>query len=162
MVTSATGGFLAAHVGNGIAIAGSIYEILTLNSSTSISVSRDYNNAYPASATGQTGKIGGALGSPGFFALHATDGHVGHCKAGTYLVTSTNQNVAAGRPYLSSGVRVYGYTTTRLDYGATRPVIRASGVSSTTLAGVNNGTDSSTAVRPSSAVTTSPASSSDA
>src|SRR5579872_553978 len=90
-VTSATGGFTAAMVGNGINIAGVCYVIATRSSTNSITVDRTIG-----AASGQTANVGGALGSPGYCAGQAVTGNQIWIKAGTYTLTSSSANVSGG------------------------------------------------------------------
>jgi hypothetical protein len=121
-VTSATGGFTAAMVANGINIAGVCYMIATRSDTNTITIDRTVS-----SASGQTGKVGGALASPGFASGQATTSNQVWIKAGTYTLTSTSANVAGGKVSSPAGgadfpFRWEGYQTTRGDKG-TRPVI---------------------------------------
>jgi hypothetical protein len=153
VVTSASHNFVTADVGNIIHItAGTnwtagFYEIksVSLNAAT-----LDRACASVASPTGGTWNEGGALATPGqAFGAKNSAAQIGlsndiWIKSGTYLITSTTKNIAGGRcedSYNSNSpdggaetniARYTGYQTTRGD-GGTKPIIRASGISSTTL-----------------------------
>jgi len=157
-VTSASHNFVAADVGNIIQInsgtnwIAGFYEIKSVASNAA---TLDRACASVASPTNGTWHEGGALASPGmaFGAKNHTQGSttrngVGNdvwIKAGTYLITSATPNVSGGVPWdnynsnnSDGGVdwtniaRYRGYQTTRGDNG-TRPIIKASGISSTAL-----------------------------
>lgn len=131
-VTSATGGFTSAMIGNGINVAGSIRQITAVASTNSIAV-----DALIASATGQAAKVGGALASPGMAAGFTVGGNDVWMRGGTYPITSTTANVSGGRVVATGNVagnpsRWEGYATTRGDKG-TPPVLQASGISAVTV-----------------------------
>lgn len=123
-VTSATGGFVAAHKGNGINIAGTVYQIMAVGSSTSITVDRA-----TGTGSGQTGKVGGAVASLGFVGGQATLQNVVYQKSGSYTITSSSVNVSGGIVQIGMGLggsrvvklRFEGYGATRGDLG-TKPV----------------------------------------
>jgi hypothetical protein len=141
-VTSATGGFTAAMIGNGINIAGTIRQITARTDTNTITV-----DATVAAASGQTMKVGGALASPGMAAGKATACNTIWWKSGTYSATIASTNVAGGCVSLTGGSGVTaasylrGYHTTRwsLTTGPTatdianKPVLQASGISTATL-----------------------------
>lgn len=133
-VTSVTGGFTALMIGNGINIAGVAYMIATRSNTNTITVDRVIG-----AAVGQTGKVGGAWGSPGFAAGALS---VGSCtiwiKAGTYTLTSATPNVSGGSMSLFGGSAAFpyivrGYQATRGDNG-TKPVISDGGFASQVIA----------------------------
>ena len=114
-VTSATGGFTAAMVGNGFNVAGTVYQITAVGSGTSVTVDRA-----AASGTGQAGRVGGACGSPGYVWGKVVTGNVVWLRSGMYGVTTTTANVSGG-PIASPGsavaVSLRGYGTVRGDGG---------------------------------------------
>lgn len=127
-VTSATGGFTAAMIGNGINIAGTCYMIATRSSTNTITVDRVIG-----AASGQTGKVGGALGSPGYCAsqLSSASDQV-WVKAGTYMVTTASTNAAGGCVSSPGGTAGFpckweGYQATRGDKG-TKPLLDAGSI----------------------------------
>ena len=133
-VTSVTGGFTAAMVGNGISIVGTVYEITAVASSTSITVDRT-----TATGAGQVGKIGGALASGGN-AIGAWVGSNTIYMRGSFAVTTATNNVAGGCMFntvswSSFANRIIGYAVTRGDGGIA--TIQASGISSATLLRTN-------------------------
>ena len=85
-VTSATGGFTSAMKGNGINIAGMVYQITAVGSSISITIDRT-----ATAATGQTGKVGGACGSPGYVSGQMVAGNTKYVQNGTYSVTTSSR-----------------------------------------------------------------------
>lgn len=121
-VTSATGGFTAAMIANGINIAGTCYMIATRSNTNTITVDRTIG-----AASGQTGKVGGALASPGYCAGQAVTCNNVWIKSGTYVQLTNTINVATG-PVQSPGgtagfpFRWEGYGSTRGDKG-TSPLI---------------------------------------
>lgn len=126
-VTSATGGFTANMIGNGINIAGTCYMIATYVNTNEVTIDR-----VVGAASGQTGKVGGALGSPGYCAGQAVTANQVWIKAGAYSITSGSANVAGGRVNSPGGTAAFpfkweGYQTTRGDKG-TKPVITDSGI----------------------------------
>lgn len=122
-ITSATGNFDAAIVGNVIYLTGGTgsltagwYYVSVRTNATTITVDR----TVPA-GTGITMNIGGALLSPGAAgALMAVAGHtayiqnVGADGASVYSITSASTNVAGGIPLPAGGGAVFqGYTSSR-------------------------------------------------
>lgn len=142
-ITSATASFGADVVGNFIYVAGGTgavvgdwYQIITRTNATTIVVDRSTGLT---AGTGVTLKIGGAHSDPAIVAGKLVAGHTIYQKAGTYTITSTTANVAGGR--VSTGVAVTrweGYQVSRGDIG-TKPLMQASGVSTTTLFSVTSG-----------------------
>lgn len=116
-VTSATGGFGSAHIGNGINIGGTIRQITAVASTNSITI-----DAAMTTAAGQLGKVGGALGSPGMAAGFMTSGNAIWIRTGTYNITTATLNVAGGCISLSQGTSGgIGTTLSSIrGYGATR------------------------------------------
>lgn len=112
-VTSATGGFTAAMVGNGININGTIYEIVSRQSSNQITIDRNGPNG-----TGLTLRVGGAV--PLTTAISNTaSGSIIWVKQGTYNVSSS---VGSSLP----AIHIAGYSSTRGDSptGDARPLIQ--------------------------------------
>lgn len=119
-VTSVTGGFTAAMLGNGFNIAGVLYEITAVGGLGTITVDRA-----TGTGTGQVGKVGGAMATPGF-ALGAlitatrTGKTLFYCK-GAQSITVNTANIASGKlnntltTNNTSNVRWIGYATTRGD-----------------------------------------------
>src|SRR6476661_2332193 len=98
-VTSATGGFTAAMVRNGINIAGTIYEIVSRSDSNTVIVDRA-----ASAASGQSARVGGALASPGKAAGAMTNGTRMWIKQGTYPIDLTaTANTSGGRVSLGLG-----------------------------------------------------------
>jgi hypothetical protein len=85
-----------------------------------------------------TGRMGGANSDPALmFALAIGDNTI-HIKAATYTITSATPNIAGGCLSNTNQLNVYGYQTTRFDYG-TPPLIQASGISTFTLVNMTGG-----------------------
>lgn len=124
-VTSATGGFTANMVNNGINIAGTVYQITARTDTNTITVDRTVG-----AASGQTGKVGGALASPGYASGQGVNQNRFWIKSGTYTLTSSTQNIAGGKVVSPAGVAGVGgapcvwegYQAARGDKG-TKPVI---------------------------------------
>ncbi len=133
-ITSATANFSAQLVGNIVYFAGGTgtitgvwRQVTARTNATTITI-----DASIASSTGMTMNIGGALASIGGAGLSAIAGNIIHVKAGAYSITSSSANVSGGKlSKFATDVSVIGYTTTRGDYGATRPVFTVSGAIST-------------------------------
>lgn len=140
-ITSATANFGTTIVGNIIYLQGGTgslaagwYQVTARASTTSITVDRTV-----AIGTGITMNIGGALASPGMAGgVGLVNDNKVWVKAGTYSITSTSTNVAAG--CVSVAVRTIweGYNATRGDLG-TAPVLQASGISTATLFATTGG-----------------------
>ncbi len=112
-VTSATGGFTAAMIGNGINIAGTIYVITAVASTNSITV----DHAVTTGASALTMKVGGALGSPGMIGSYLVSGNQVWIGGGTYFITSATSNVSGG-PLIQTAYQynsVQGYYLVRGD-----------------------------------------------
>jgi hypothetical protein len=124
-ISSATGGFTAAMVGNGIYITGGTgfttgwYEIITHTDTNNIAIDRSAG----ASKTGGTGNVGGAVALPvdAMFEL-MTAGSFMWIKAGTYTFTEAVDALKDGS--LTNPNRVQGYNATRGDApeGDNRPL----------------------------------------
>jgi hypothetical protein len=84
--------------------------------------------------SGGTWAMGGALASPGKAAGAKIAGNTIYIKAGTYTITTTSSNVAAGIVNDTLAGFWEGYQTTRGDFG-TKPLLQvaSSGVTSVTL-----------------------------
>lgn len=114
-VTSVTGGFTSAMIGNAINITGDgVYFITARASTNSITVDRA-----TGTGSGQTGKVGGALSSLGMVGLIGA-GETVWMKSGTYNQTSGTTNTSNGDLQLS--ILIVGYGSSRGDMG-TRPII---------------------------------------
>jgi hypothetical protein len=144
-VTSVTGGFTAAMVGNLIHItAGTgwtagFYEITARASSNSVTFDR---KPCSSSVTGGTGYVGGACASLGNVVGAFAGGNICWVKAGTYTLTSATANVSGGIVLLPlAPCMVIGYQTTRGDYG-TKPLIAVPGDGSVTGVSVISGSAS--------------------
>jgi len=135
-ITSLTANFQTTIVGNIVyfqggtgSIAATWRQVTARASTTSITI-----DASIATSTGMTMNIGGALLSPGIaHAVAAVSKNTVWIKSGTYSITSTTSNAAGGRvTQATTTIITRGYETTRGDFGA-RPLLQASGISSTTL-----------------------------
>lgn len=127
-LTSATGGFTAAMVGNVIQIASGTnalagwYEITAYSDTNTVTIDRTC--ATGGDMTDGVGKVGGALATPGAAALAAAvSGHTIWIQAGTYTL-STDTPGKGGPVLAASGIRLWleGYQSSRGDLG-TKPVI---------------------------------------
>ena len=81
-----------------------------------------------------TGRLGGALASPGKLGA-LTVQNVAFLKTGTYLITSATTNISGGcSSFVSYGTIIVGYSINRY-FGNTdaRPLIQASGISTFTM-----------------------------
>jgi hypothetical protein len=137
-VTSATGGFTAAMIGNGMYMSGAgvttsgVYFITGFTNSNTVTVDRA-----PGTGSGNTGRVGGAAASPGFVWGQAVGGNLAYLASGTYTVTSASTNIAGGCVSMPAtaaagqATRFVGYTTTRGDGAPTQPIIIANGVITT-------------------------------
>jgi hypothetical protein len=85
-----------------------------------------YVNSTTGNDTTGTGAAGAPFASPGKAASVAVSNDVIEIASGTYLITTTTKNVPGGRVSPASGVIMRGV-------GPTRPILRASGVSSFTI-----------------------------
>lgn len=149
-VTSVTGGFTAAMVGNLIYLSSGPgwYEITARTDTNTITIDRNGPNA-----SGMTANVGGALASPGGLGAllvavgGITAGQKAYIKSGTYNLTGTTVNVSGGPLDLSvanltnKSFLLKGYQTTRSDYTGTRPVIAANGNAPTQM--IKNGGNNS-------------------
>lgn len=128
-LTSSTGGFTAAMVGNtinissGTNITAGFYEITGYTDTNTVTIDRAPDDGV-GGISGATGKVGGALAWP-------QDGVAQYnkvwIKSGTYTLTNTTVGAANGPIYLnqvSTGCSFEGYENTRGDLG-TPPVFSA-------------------------------------
>lgn len=129
-LTSVTGGFTAAMVGNILYLAGEWYELVTYVNTNQVNIDRN-----GPSDTGMTCNVGGALATPGgagaVLDAHGVAGMNVWIKAGTYNNSSVGSNVSGGVVDLSTTMaskrcRFEGYQTTRGDRG-TKPYISCNG-----------------------------------
>lgn len=133
-ITSVTGGFTAAMIGNGIYLSGAgvttagIFFVITRTNTNTITVDRS-----PGTGVGNTGNVGGAAGSLGFVGGQMVAGNIMYVASGTYTVTSATANIAAGCVSLpattapGANTRISCYTVSRGDGAPTRPTIAANG-----------------------------------
>lgn len=114
-LTSATGGFTADMVGNGVSIAGTIYEIVSYTNGNTVIIDRS-----AVAATGQSARVGGALATPGKAAgVVASGNRIWIKKDPSPFMVSATANVSGGRVSLAavSLVTVQGYDIERGDGG---------------------------------------------
>jgi hypothetical protein len=129
-VTSATGGFTAAMLGNGFNLAGTICIILGVTNTNTITIDRTI-----VTGSGQTGKVGGALSTPGYASGQMVGGNVIYVRSSALSpVTSATNNISGGCMAPPAGTvtmptKFIGYQNTRGDNG-TPPQLQASGISS--------------------------------
>jgi hypothetical protein len=130
-VTSATAGFTAAMVGNGLNIASdSLYQIVAVNSATSVTVDRNTANG----GAGRGLKVGGAGGMKGSIVSGLEPQEYGILVPGHVIwMRGTNSagvatNYSGGSPHLTTSgqeenyIRVEGYSTVRGDGGIANTV----------------------------------------
>lgn len=147
-LTSATGGFTRAMVGNYVrvnsgtnALAG-FYRITAYTNTNTVTIDRTCATGGNMSAG--VGSVGGALASPGMAsgAMGSVTGQDVFVLAGTYTITSSTANVSNGRVVPANGgasgtnpQRWIGYASRRNDNptGSSRPTITVSGVTSQRL-----------------------------
>ena len=136
-VTSATIGFLATDVGNGLNIGGTIYEISAYTSATQVTITPVF-----AGTTTTTGAlaIGGALATPTKAIASCVGQNTIWVKAATYQVSSAPVTLPAG--VVGAYTALQGYNTTRGDLvygsGLTMPLIQATGGMTNILAETNS------------------------
>lgn len=139
-ITSATANFGTDVIGNILYIQGGTgsitanrYQITARPSTTEITVDRSTGLT---SGTGATLKIGGALVSPGLVTssapCSAVVGNLIYVKSGTYTISNTTAGTSNSRVNPGVRVRIEGYDVTQGDLAA-RPILSASGISSTTI-----------------------------
>ena len=139
-LTSSTGGFTAAMVGNtinissGTNITAGFYEITGYTDTNTVTIDRAPDDGV-GGISGATGKVGGALAWP-------QDGVVQYnkvwIKSGTYTLTNTTQGAANGPIYVNqtnTGCSFEGYENTRGDLG-TPPVFSAGSQNPSSLTGI--------------------------
>lgn len=129
-LTSATGGFTAAMIGNVTYLSSGPgwYEITAYTDTNTVTIDRN-----GPSASGMTVNVGGCLASPGQLgSLLTVGGMKGWIKAGTYTVTTSTPGSAG--PFIGGTGSWYveGYSTTRGDR-AGRPLLDAGAVTTITL-----------------------------
>ena len=140
-LTSATGGFTAAMVGNLIQITAGTnfdvgwYEITGYTDTNTVTLDR--TAASGGNGSGGTGYVGGCLATPGQLGKALTDHGVGgmtaHIKSGTYTLSNSSPNTSGGPISLPAvRLRLEGYETARQDRG-TKPVIDAGSETGVTI-----------------------------
>ncbi len=142
-LTSATGGFTAAMVGNvvhlysGTNLTAGWYEITGYTDGNTVTLDRAPDDGV-GGVSGATCKVGGALASPGglgeALANAVTDDQKTWIQSGTYTVSTSTANVSGGTLVLPAFTRheIEGYGATRGD-GGTPPVIVAGAITSAVL-----------------------------
>jgi len=142
-ITSATGGFTAAMVGNVLYITGGTgsitadrYEIATRSDTNTITVDRSTGLS---AGTGATLNVGGALATPGELGnvldIDGVAGMKGHVESGNYPLTNSTPNTSGGPCHLPTAAERYhiiGYEVTREDGGA-KPILDANAQTGVTL-----------------------------
>lgn len=131
-LTSATGGFTSAMVGNVLHLYGGTnltegwYEIVGYTDGNTVTLDRAPDDGV-GGVSGATCKVGGALGSPGGLGAALVNalvaGHRAWIKSGTYTITSDTYNVSGGPLNVNQAKSflLEGYGTTRGD--GVRPLI---------------------------------------
>lgn len=142
-LTSATGGFTAAMVGNVVHLYGGLnliegwYEITGYTDGNTVTLDRAPDDGV-GGVSGATCKVGGALGSPGGLGATLTnagrDGQKVWIKSGTYTLTTATENTPGGPLKLPGSVflAVRGYDTVRGDAVA-KPLISAGAITGISL-----------------------------
>lgn len=148
-LTSAGGGFTKAMVGNYLQITNGgtngvveWYRVTGYTNANTVTIDRTC--ASGGNMSGATGYLGGALASPAkaAAAMGTVAGQDVWIMGGAYTISSSSSNVANGRVVPGTGgaspsncQRWMGYGTLRGDKptGSNRPVLTASGISTTTL-----------------------------
>lgn len=128
-LTSATGGFTAAMVGNVLYLStGDRYQITGYTDTNTVTLDRN-----GPSSSGMTCNVGGCLASPGVLSNLPVSGNKCWVKAGTYTIT-TSTSGASGPYYQSSSIRVVveGYSTSRGDRSGD-VILSAGAIGSVTL-----------------------------
>lgn len=143
-LTSATGGFTSTMVDNCIYIASGTnfvagyYEITGYTNTNTVTIDR--TAASGGDATSGSGKVGGAIASPGLAAAQAVGGQTVYIKAGTYKKYGANDYVLAPTYDNNFGnvVLYMGYKTTRDDdpTGSDRPVFDGDAGGASEVSGV--------------------------
>lgn len=144
-LTSATGGFTAAMIGNVVYLSSGPgwYQITAHTDTNTVTLDRAGPNA-----SGMTCKVGGALASPGGLGRVWNNAGVAglwaYIKSGTYTLTTATVNTPGG-PFLAAGGQadkrfvIKGYDSTRDDLG-TRPLVDAGAITNVTIF-AGNGAD---------------------
>ena len=137
-LTSATGGFTAAMIGNtiqirsGTNVVAGFYEITAHTDTNTVTLDRAPDDGVGGIASG-VGDVGGALASPGMACGAATvDGMRVYIKSATYTLLTDTSNVATGPLEALAQVIYEGYQTTRGDLG-TKPIINAGAINTITI-----------------------------
>lgn len=128
-LTTATGGFTSAMIGNVLYLSsGERYQITGYTDTNTVTIDRN-----GPSASGLTCNVGGALATPGVLSNLPVNGNKCWVKSGTYTITTSTPG-ASGPYYQSSNIRVVveGYNSTRGDRTGD-VVLSAGAVSSVTL-----------------------------
>lgn len=129
-LTSVTGGFTSAMIGNGIYISGtgyttSVYVITAVASSNSVTLDRNPTSAGGHPTTGAC-SVGGANTIFQAFQTQLVGGMKIYIKKGTYTWTGVTVTIPAGSA--TASIKVIGYNSTRDDscFGTDRPSITTS------------------------------------
>lgn len=133
-VTSSTGGFTAAMVGNVMYLSSGPgwYEITARTDTNTVTIDRNGPNA-----SGMTCNVGGALNSIGTLgaifqtAAHAVSGMIAYVRGGTYSLGSATSNVSTGPLDLDASemdskkfyLKGYDASEARTSFAGTRPII---------------------------------------
>lgn len=135
-------------IGNYISVtSGTNYTVQRVEVVSTSTITATVDKTFGASATGNGGgRLGGALASPGKAGGLAIGGNDVFIRSGTYSITSASSNVASGvvsipaAGTISNFSRWEGFGTIPRDWG-TRPLLQASGISTTNLftIGATNG-----------------------
>ncbi|HLV78899.1 MAG TPA: hypothetical protein VKT32_01420 [Chthonomonadaceae bacterium] len=132
-VSSVTGGFTSAMIGNAFQINGNWYFITAVTDSHHCTITTPSTNG-----SGLSGNVGGALATPGKAGALMSGGNTVWIKnSGTASITSASTNVAGGCLAPPAGTttaltRIIGYNSSRGDNG-TAPLLQASGITTFTL-----------------------------
>jgi hypothetical protein len=123
-ISSATGGFTAAMVGNGIYITGGSttagwYEIVAVTDTNAATIDRSAG----ASKTGATGRVGGAASFVSGVLAIMVAGNVGWVKADATHTLTGNLSTAAGSEAAAIDLRGYGTTRGDSPTGDNRPLV---------------------------------------
>jgi len=136
-LTSATGGFTAAMVGNlihlvsGTNLTAGFYEITAYTDTNTVTVDRAPDDAV-GGVSAATGSVGGALADPATAIAEMDRGHICYVKKAT-LTSDYDQTTAIVLPVASFGsnnfnahMSIRGYDTSRTttEFGSGRPTIR--------------------------------------
>lgn len=131
VISSATGGFTPAMVGNIIRISGggfasSFFQIVSFISSNSVTIDRNAgaNRTGGTCSVGGAWKIGGTFDSEFFSGSNKSSGNVIWIKSGTYIATMNIAPINGVAP----GCKVFGYNNVRGDNPilSNRPVLNMS------------------------------------